>query len=156
MKEGSITRNSRKQFAIRFVLLFVLLSLPTLLAGQYGTAPRHGAYSRGGFVGGWQHLGDAHVDGRADHDKIDVDNNSMFSALALGVSGGAVDFQRMVIRFRNGGQEVLPVGTVVRSGGRTPPIPFRGGARAIRNVEVWYHKGAYNQGKPRVDLFGRR
>jgi len=154
-----MTRILRKASGNSFVcVLCVLLSVPALVAGQddRGGARGHTAYSRGGYVGGWQHLGDARVDGRADYDKIDIDNRGTFSALALGVTGGAVEFQRMVIRFRNGGEEVLPVGSVVRSGGRTPPIPFRGGPREIRNVEVWYRKGAYNQGAPTVDLFGRR
>lgn len=108
-----------------------------------------------GEVGAWQHLGDAHVDSRADHDKINV-NGGAFSAFSLGVSSGAVGFDRIVVHFRSGGDEVLPVRTVIRSGGRTPAIPLRGGAREISNVEVWYQKGQYNEGKPRVDLFGRR
>lgn len=107
-----------------------------------------------GEVGGWQHLGDAHVDGRADHDRINV-NGGAFTAFSLGVSNGAVGFDRLVVHFRNGGEEVLPVRTVMRSGGRTPAIPLRGGAREISEVEIWYQKGQYNEGKPRVDLFGR-
>lgn len=104
--------------------------------------------------GGWQHLGSAHVDGRADHDKIDVPGGT-FTALQMGVSNGAIGFERVVVHFRNGGDEVLPVGVVVRSGRRTPPIPLRGGTREIRNVELWYTKGRF-EGKPKVDLFGRR
>jgi len=107
-----------------------------------------------GEVGPWQHLGDAHVDGRADHDKINV-SGVAFTAFSLGVSSGAVGFDRLVVHFRNGGEEVLPVRTMIRSGGRTPAIPLRGGAREISNVEIWYQKGQYNEGKPRVDLFGR-
>lgn len=128
--------------------LLALLSLPSWLAGQYRVGR--------GAVGGWQHLGNAHVDGRADHDRIDVDNGGAFTAFQLGVTGGAIGFERIVVHFRNGGEEALPVGTVVRSGGHTPPIPLRGGAREIRRVELWYQKGAHNEGKPRVDLFGRR
>jgi len=123
--------------ARRVMLLLALLSLTSYAAAQ------------------WQHLGEAHVDGRADHDKIDVGGGT-FSALQLGVTGGAVGFDRLVVHFRNGGDEDLPVGTVVRSGGRTPRIPLRGGAREIRNVEIWYQKSSHNEGKPRVDLFGRR
>jgi len=129
------------------LLLLALLSLSSLLAGQYRAGRR--------AVEGWQHLGNAHVDGRADHDKIEVGGGA-FTALELGVTNGAVGFERIVVHFREGGDEVLPVGTVVRSGGRTPPIPLRGGVREIRNVEIWYQKGRYAEGKPRVDLFGRR
>ena len=122
------------------LLVLVALSLASYAAGQ---------------LGGWQHLGNAHVDGRSDHDKIDV-RGGPFTALQLGVTGGAIGFERIVVHFGNGPDEVLPVGTVVRSGGRTRQIPLRGGAREIRNVEIWYQKSSHNEGKPRVDLFGRR
>jgi hypothetical protein len=73
----------------------------------------------------------------------------------MAVTNGGVGFERIVVHFRNGSEEVLPVGDVVRSGGHTPPIPMRGGRREISNVEVWYAKGRF-EGRPRVDLFGRR
>jgi hypothetical protein len=129
-------------FTKRNLILLILLTAGTGLNVQ-------------GQVGGWQHLGNAHVDGRADHDRIDVGGGT-FTALSMGVTNGAVEFERVVVHFRNGGDEVLPVATLVRSGGRTPPIPLRGGAREVKSVEIWYAKGQYAQGKPRVDLFGRR
>jgi len=95
------------------------------------------------------------VDGRSDHDKIEVGGGGTFTALQMAVTNGAVGFERITVHFRNGGEEVLPVAAVVRSGGHTPPIPMRGGAREISNVEVWYAKGKF-EGKPRVDLMGRR
>ena len=133
--------NGIKKFSIA-CLPILCISLVGVLYGQI----------RGGA---WQHLGSAHVDGRADHDKIDVGGGT-FTALELGVTNGNVGFERVIVHFRNGGEEVLPVGVVVHSGARTPPIMLRGGAREISNVEIWYAKGAYAQGKPRVDLFGRR
>jgi hypothetical protein len=145
-KEGCMKKISINRFAMKGVLLTVL-SLTSLVAAQYRVGR--------GAVGGWQHLGNAHVDGRADHDRIEVGGGA-FTAFQLGVTSGAIGFDRIIVHFRNGGEEVLPVRTVIRSGGRTPAIPLRGGAREIRNVEIWYQKGAYNEGKPRVDLFGRR
>lgn len=130
-----------------YMLLLALWSVPSQLAAQL--RPR-------AALGGWQHLGNAHVDGRSDHDRIEVGAGGAFTALQLGVTNGAIGFERMVIHFKNGSEEVLPVGTVVRSGGRTPAIPLRGGAREIGSVEIWYQKSAQNEGKPRVDLFGRR
>jgi hypothetical protein len=129
-------------FTKRSLILLILLTAGTGLNVQ-------------AQVGGWQHLGNAHVDGRADHDRIDVGGGT-FTALSMGVTNGAVEFERVVVHFRNGGDEVLPVATLVRSGGRTPPIPLRGGTREVKSVEIWYAKGKYAQGKPRVDLFGRR
>src|SRR6185312_1245422 len=133
-------------FAERGLLLLTLLSFVSLTQAQYRV-------ERGGA--GWQHLGSAHVDGRSDHDKIQVSGGT-FNALQLGVTNGAIGFERLVVHFRNGQEEVLPVGSVVRSGGRSRNIPMRGGAREISNVEIWYQKGAQNEGRPRVDLFGRR
>ncbi|HEX2329449.1 MAG TPA: hypothetical protein VHN74_12060 [Candidatus Angelobacter sp.] len=126
---------------IAVVVLALALPLPTSLSAQIR-------------AGGWQHLGSAHVDGRADHDRIQVGGGS-FRTLQVGVTGGAIGIERLVVRFRNGGEEVLPVGGVIRSGRRSRDIPLRGGAREIRNVEIWYQKSAANAGKPRVDLFGR-
>jgi hypothetical protein len=130
------------KYTTRILILLTLLGAVTRLHAQ-------------GRVEGWQHLGSAHVDGRADHDKIEVGGGA-FTSLSMGVTNGAVGFERVVVHFRNGADEVLPVGTVVRSGGRTPAIPLRGGAREVRSVEVWYQKGRWGEGKPRVDLFGRR
>ena len=128
-----------------FVVMIVVTVSP-YLTGQY----RAGR----GTVGGWQHLGEAHVDGRADHDRIQV-GGGPFTAFQLAVTNGAIGFERIVVHFRNGGQEVLPVSMVVRSGSRTPAIPLRGGEREISNVEVWYQKGSWSE-RPRVDLFGKR
>src|SRR5690242_10482466 len=74
-------------------------------------------------AGGWQNVGSAHVDGRADHDRIDA-HGEAYTALRLGVSGGAVEFERLAIHFRNGGDEVLPVAVRVPSGGMSPAIPL--------------------------------
>lgn len=133
----------RKNFVAMNALL-ILFSMAFPLSAQVVVA-------RGGA---WQHLGDAHVDGKADHDRINVSGGA-FTAFQLGVTGGAIGFERIVVHFRNGGDETLPVGAVVRSGGRSPAIPLRGGTREISNVEIWYQKGKNNEGKPRVDLFGR-
>jgi len=138
MKSSSVGR-----LAIAGIFV-TLLSLTSMLAGQY--RPR-------GELGLWQHLGNAHVDGRADHDKIEVAGGT-YTALQMGVTGGAIGFDRVVVHFRNGGDEVLPAAFVVRSGSRSPAIPLRGGSREIRNVELWYQKANF-EGKPRVDLFGR-
>jgi hypothetical protein len=143
-RKGFMKKMSLKRISLRMVLVLCLLSLPYSLCAQL----------RAG-VGGWQHLGSAHVDGRADHDRIEV-GGGPFRSLELGVTDGAIGFERVVVHFRNGQEEILPVGVVVRSGGRTPAIPMRGGPREISNVEIWYQKGAISQGKPRVDLFGRR
>jgi hypothetical protein len=82
-------------------------------------------------------------------------NVAAVDALLIVLSVASSLSAQVVVHFRNGGDEVLPAGAVVRSGGRTRAIPLKGGARQISSVEIWYQKGKYNEGKPRVDLFGR-
>lgn len=44
-------------------------------------------------------LGDAHVDGSTDHDSIKVGrSNGTYRAIQLQVSGGAVNFDRVIVR----------------------------------------------------------
>lgn len=131
-----------QEFVLKSMLVVAVLSLM-------------GAQVRVGPTAGWQHLGNAHVDGQEDHDKIDVPGGA-FTALQMAVSNGAIRFQQVVVHFRNGGDEVLAVAERVPSGGRTQPILLRGGTRQIKSVEIWYAKGKYAEGKPEVQLFGRR
>src|ERR1700760_2282405 len=50
--------------------------------------------------GRWERLGDAHVDGHNDHDNIHVGrSDGKFRAVQLRVSGGAIDFQRVIVHF---------------------------------------------------------
>jgi hypothetical protein len=137
-----MTSTDNNKIAVAGMALLIVLSATSLLNAQ-------------ARLGGWQHLGSAHVGGRTDHDNIEVGGGA-FTALQMGVTNGSVGFERIVVHFRNGQNEVLPVTNVVRSGGRTPRIPLRGGAREIRSVELWYARGRYAEGSPRVDLFGRR
>lgn len=116
-------------------VLSAMLILPSFVTGQQRVPGGVSAIR----AGAWQHIGNAYVDARADHDRIRV-RGRPFSALALGVNGGTVHFHQMVIHFRDGGSQVLPVGTVVRSGGRTDPLPIRGGQRQISQVELLVQK----------------
>ena len=59
-----MTKQTVRQLVTRGMLLLTVFSLTSSLAGQY----RMGS----GGLAGWQHLGNAHVDGRADHDRIEV------------------------------------------------------------------------------------
>src|SRR5258707_7491391 len=91
-KEEDMTARSTQRF-VTTILLLTVLSLASLLHAQYRVGR--------GAAGGWQHLGNAHVDGRADHDRIDVAGGT-FTALQMGVTSGAIGFDRVVVHFRNG------------------------------------------------------
>jgi hypothetical protein len=66
------------------------------------------------------HLGDGYVEGKRDRDTIRVGRSSgTFRAIQLRVSGGAVNFDRVVVRYGNGTQDVVPVRNRIPAGGQT-------------------------------------
>ena len=126
------------------VAVFVLLSGASFAQG-YG----HGHGSE------WQLLGEAHVDGRMDHDNISVGYRGSFRSLQLRVENAPIEFDHVVVHYENGTSEELHVRQVIQAGGRTRDIDLRGDRRNIRSVELWYGKAAPHSGRPRVTLFGR-
>lgn len=105
--------------------------------------------------GRWEYLGQAHVDSRADHDRITVNAGGAFRQILLEVQGGAVEFNRVVVHFENGGDHEVQVRDRIRSGGRTRAIDLPGDRRRIRSIEMWYEKGNWRR-RPAVKLYGRR
>ena len=54
--------------------------------------------SQSSFARGWVYLGEAHVDGQADHDKIKVGRSEgRFRALQLKVDFNAIEFRHVVV-----------------------------------------------------------
>ena len=124
----------------RFVMLFSLLFLSMVAVRAYADE--------------WIYLGDSHVDGDHDHDKIKVGkHDGRFRAIQLRVSGGAIEFDRVVVHFGNGTSEELAIRSVIPDGGRTRAIDLPGERRVIENVELWYSK-AHWEHRPKVELFG--
>ena len=73
----------------------------------------------------WVMLGTAHVDKSEDHKTIHVGSEAgQFHNIQLRVSGGAVDFQRVVVHFGDGTHEELAITERVRSGGKTQSSTF--------------------------------
>jgi hypothetical protein len=106
--------------------------------------------------GRWIHLGDKHVDGHADHDKISIGSSEgRFHQLQIRVRDADVDFQRVVVHFGNGDDEELHFREVIRAGGQTQPLDLRGFDRVIKSVEFWYEKAHWGERRPTVELFGR-
>jgi hypothetical protein len=104
----------------------------------------------------WILLGTAHVDKSEDHKTIHVGSNAgSFHKIQLRVSGGPVEFQRVVVHFADGAQEELPVAERVRSGGKTREIELPGERRTIDGVELWYSKENLDT-RPEVSLYATR
>ena len=110
-------------------------------------------YATGGH---WAYLGDSHVDGSVDHDSIKVGrSDGSFRAIQLRVSGGAINFERVIVRYGNSTQEEIPIRAHIPDGGHTRAIDLPGDRRMIQSVDLWYSKGNWSR-RPKVSLYGAR
>ncbi|MGC2183916.1 MAG: hypothetical protein WA637_11585 [Terriglobales bacterium] len=106
--------------------------------------------------GRWTYLGASHVDGAVDHDSIRVGRSvGPFRAIQLRISGGAINFDRVIVRYGNGTREEIPIRYRIPDGGRTRAIDLPGARRMIQSVDLWYGKDRWSR-RPRVSLYGMR
>ena len=103
----------------------------------------------------WRFLGDTHIDGARDHDKIQVGEQGTFRAVQLRVSGDPIFCQRVVVNFGNGTSKELAIGGRISSEGKANIIDLTGEPRALKSVELWYFKEPWAH-YPRVSLYGTR
>ena len=104
----------------------------------------------------WIHLGDKHVDGNSDHDKISLGSSEgWFRQLQIRVEDAPVSFKRVVVHFGNGTDEELQFREIINAGGSTRAMDLRGRRRIIKSVEFWYEKVIGSTTRPTVRLFGR-
>ena len=106
--------------------------------------------------GRWVLLGERHIDGRADNDKIDIGrDNGTFRAIQFRVDDGTVMFDRIRVKYLNGEAEDISVRSEIPSGGRTRVIDLPGRRRVIESVSMWYSKRNWHT-RPTVRLYGVR
>lgn len=104
----------------------------------------------------WIFLGDKHVDGHDDHDKISIGSKEgSFRQLQIRVKVAPVIFKRVVVHFGNGADEELQFAERINAGGATRPLDLRGYERIIKSVEFWYEKVRVGERRPTVELYGR-
>ena len=138
---------TRKAVQVAIALTLLL----TLSAASL--AQRNRDRDRGGR---WIYLGEANVDGRADHDKISVGRSEgRFNAVQIRVERAPIEFQRVVVHFSDGGNEELPVRERIRAGGESRPYDLRGRDRSISSVEFWYARARAGSDRPKVRLYAR-
>jgi hypothetical protein len=102
------------------------------------------------------YLGAAHVDGGRDRDSIKVGHsNGTFRAIQLRISGGAVNFDRVIVRYGNGTSEEIAIRNRIPDGGQTRVIDLPGDRRIIQSVDLWYSKDRWTR-RPTVSLYGLR
>jgi hypothetical protein len=105
--------------------------------------------------GQWQYLGEANVDGAADHDMIRVSNRTAFRAIRIRVENSAVTFDRVIVHYGNGQAIPIQIARTITAGNRTRVIDLPGERRYIDSVEFFYRRGNWNNSrKPKVRLFG--
>ena len=140
-----------------FQKLIRVASLLLLLFGvaTAANAQRRGDYDRRRDDDRWEQLGRSYVDGRNDHDRIIVNTRQSYRALQLGVKGGTIEFQRVVVHFENGADHEVEVRDRINERTRSRVIDLPGDRRRIRSVEFWYSKERWRT-RPFVNLWGRR
>ncbi len=107
--------------------------------------------------GRWQLLGEAHVDGGRDHDRIMVTGaRGEYRSIQIRVERGPIEFARVVVHFGNGASEPIAIRGRIPAGGQTRVIDLRGQRRVIESVEFWYGKANWRENRPMVRLWGRR
>ena len=105
----------------------------------------------------WVLLGQTTVDGQRDRDKISIGRaEGSFRSIQLRVTGGPVEFYRVVVNYANGSNEEVEVRENIRPGGQTRAIDLRGTDRVINSVDFFYGKGTWRpSARPKVSLYGR-
>lgn len=102
------------------------------------------------------YLGNAHVDGSTDHDSIKVGrSDGTFRAIRLRISGGAVNFDHVIVRYGNGTSEEIAIRNRIPDGGQTRIIDLPGERRILQSVDLWYSKDRWTK-RPKVSLYGLR
>lgn len=88
---------------------------------------------------GWVMLGEREVNGRADHDRIEVGRHEgRFSKMTLVVLDGDLEMRDFEIKFERGAAWHPAMKHVFREGQRTHVIDFPGDERAIKFVDFKY------------------
>jgi hypothetical protein len=106
--------------------------------------------------GRWQFLGEAHVDGSVDHDRIVVTKaKGGYRAIQIRVAKGPIEFGRVVVHFGNGTSEEIAIRERIPAGGQTRVIDLPGARRIIESVEFWYARANWREDRPMVRLWGR-
>ena len=130
---------------LKNALIVIAMALFVLGASQVTSAQPH-----------WIFLGDKHVDGHDDHDKISIGSKEgTFRQLQIRVKVAPVIFVRVVVHFGNGADEELQFAERINAGGSTRPLDLRGSDRVIKSVEFWYEKARWGERRPTVELYGR-
>lgn len=132
-------------------LLIIICSAP-LFAQTHVVQPRAGA------VGSWRLLGTVQAKHTADHDAIIVAGPyDYFRKLKFKVTNSALNMQRMIVRYDDGGApENIDIRYNIPQGGESRVIDLRGVRRKIKAVDFWYDTKGFLNGRANLTLFGMK
>ena len=103
----------------------------------------------------WEKLGSRSVSYKADWDEIMVTGREgRFRAIKLEVAKSDVDFDHVVVVYRNGQREKLQIRNKIPAGGQTRAINLSGKRRIINRVIFYYRTPLYEGRRARVTLYG--
>jgi hypothetical protein len=103
---------------------------------------------------GWVKLGERTVNGRVDHDRIDVGRHEgKFAKLTLYVENSDLELLDFEITFANKERFHPEVRHVFREGARTRVVDLPGDERTIKSIDLRY-KNLPGGGRARVEVWG--
>jgi hypothetical protein len=101
----------------------------------------------------WDFLGDTHLRGTRDHDRIEVTrHDAACRAIQLRVSDEPIFFDHVIVHLGNGTSQTFAVGDRISPQGKNYVVALDGQA-PVDSVELWYFKEPWTR-NPRVILYG--
>src|SRR5258707_1420141 len=101
----------------------------------------------------WDFLGYTQVDSSQDHGRIQITRRDVHSRMIqLRVSGEAIFFDRLIVRFDDGTSQELVISDRILPGTRNYVLL---GERSLESIDLWYYKESWGH-NPRVSLYGVR
>jgi hypothetical protein len=132
---------------LRKLSVFMLALMLTTVVNGVAHAQRGGRFVL---------LGERHIDGRVDNDKIDIGrDNGRFRAIQFRVEGGRVMFDRIRVKYLNGESDDIEVHSEILDGGKSRLLDLPGERRVIESVSMWYSKRGWRT-RPTVRVYGIR
>jgi hypothetical protein len=128
--------------------LLMLLAM-SILAPAF-TAPEVSAPGR------WEKLGSRKVNYRLDRDVIHLGvAERTFTRLKIQITGGSVHMHRMIVEYRNGQKETIPLKHHFRRGTDSRVIDLEGRRRIIKDITFWYDSANLSPTRATIHVFGK-
>ncbi|MGI9281970.1 MAG: hypothetical protein ACR2PX_20395 [Endozoicomonas sp.] len=108
------------------------------------------------LASGWELLGERKVSRRAEVDTIRVGlRDGVFKRIQFKVKGADVDFNKVVVHYKNGQNREVALRSKIRKGGSSRVIDLPGKARAIEKVRFYYDTEGTGRVQASVLLWGK-